>query len=110
MLEIKRKEDLRLARRPFVNAAVVDSKDWDNLSYFQQDFVPDLERLVEELYLQSQMVLSAMEEAVPFCKLFVSSTGKLDAYESQHYKSTYSSTDIMVKNTSKVIIFNVRQT
>jgi hypothetical protein len=50
-----------------------------------------------------------MEEAVPFCKLVVLTNGNSDSLESPYGKTTNSSANIMVKNTSKVKIFNVRQ-
>ena len=60
------------------------------------------------------MILAAMEEAIPYCKLLFSTAGNLDSFESLDPSPGISSPDItspdiMVKNTSKVIIFNQRK-
>ena len=100
-IDSKRKEDLLVAKRPLVHAAVVDSEDWKSISYFQQDFVLDLEKLVEELCLQSQMAQAAMEATVPFCKQFFNTAGNSVPFESPHGKTSHSTHDIMVKNTKR---------
>jgi hypothetical protein len=101
-LDAKRKEDLCLTRKPLVESAVAESKEWASLSFVQQDFVPGLELLVDELSVQSQMIHAAIEEAVPFCKQFLLSIGNPATFESPHDKSSEYSSEFLIQNTSKV--------
>ncbi len=93
-----------LSRRPLVQAAVVDSKEWVSLSSVEQDFIPGLELLLDELSAQSQMIHKAIEEAVPFCKHLLLAQGPSVSFETSHDSCFENSPEFLVKNKSKVKI------
>jgi len=69
----------------------------------QEDFVPGLELLIDELSVQSKMIHAAIEEAVPFCKHFLLSIGNPVSSESPHDKYTEYSSEFLLQNTSKIV-------
>ena len=103
-LDAKRKEYLSLARRPLVQAVIVNSKEWVSLSSAEEGFIPGLELLLDELWTQSQMIHNAMEGAAPFCKHFLLAQGLSVSFETSHDSCFKNSPDFLVKNMSKVKI------
>ena len=101
-LDAKQNEDKCLSRRPRVEAAVVESKEWASLLFVQKDFVPSLELLVDDLSEQSQMLHAAIKEAVPFCKQFFLSLGNSVLFESPDEEYSECSSEFLVQNTSSV--------